>query len=115
MGAPAGSSLDTVDMSACGLQGLLHVADLCNACLAALQAVRGNVGEVLAEKDGRGAVKHLQQVLELEQVMDRDVEHLSGGARLTSSRGLKMGQNSTLIHTIEVDWARLRRRTAAQR
>lgn len=43
------------------------------------KAVRGNVGEVLAEKDGRGAVKHLQQVLELEQVMDRDVEHLSGG------------------------------------
>ena len=55
--------------------------------LVALQAVRGNVGEVLAEKDGRGAVKHLQQVLELEQVMDRDVEHLSGGARVTMSTG----------------------------
>ncbi len=76
----ADNSLATVELSAFRQQ------HLCDAWLAALQAVRGNVGEVLAEKDGRGAVKHLQQVLELEQVMDRDVEHLSGGARVTTSR-----------------------------
>ncbi|KAA6425447.1 MAG: ABC transporter E family member 2-like [Trebouxia sp. A1-2] len=43
------------------------------------KAVRGNVEEVLIQKDGRGQREHLQKVLELEQVLDRDVEHLSGG------------------------------------
>ena len=42
------------------------------------KAVRGNVEEVLIQKDGRGQREHLQKVLELEQVLDRDVEHLSG-------------------------------------
>lgn len=42
------------------------------------KAVRGNVEEVLKQKDGRGQREHLQKVLELEQVLDRDVEHLSG-------------------------------------
>ncbi|DBB05960.1 hypothetical protein WJX82_003448 [Trebouxia sp. C0006] len=43
------------------------------------RAVKGNVEEVLIQKDGRGQREHLQKVLELEQVLDRDVEHLSGG------------------------------------
>lgn len=42
------------------------------------KAVRGNVEDVLKQKDGRGQREHLQRVLELEQVLDRDVEHLSG-------------------------------------
>ena len=42
------------------------------------KAVKGNVEEVLIQKDGRGQREHLQKVLELEQVLDRDVEHLSG-------------------------------------
>ena len=42
------------------------------------RAVKGNVEDVLIQKDGRGQREHLQKVLELEQVLDRDVEHLSG-------------------------------------
>lgn len=42
------------------------------------RAVKGNVEDVLKQKDGRGQREHLQRVLELEQVLDRDVEHLSG-------------------------------------
>lgn len=40
---------------------------------------RGNVGEVLESKDDRGAITQLAADLELVQVMDRDVENLSGG------------------------------------
>ena len=39
---------------------------------------RGNVGEVLKQKDQRQQMKHLLDALELNQVCDRDVEHLSG-------------------------------------
>lgn len=38
------------------------------------------MGEVIESKDaGRGGTKYLLQTLDLEQVLDRDVEHLSGG------------------------------------
>jgi len=43
------------------------------------KAVRGNVEEVLQEKDERDAMAFLARELELEQVMDRNVENLSGG------------------------------------
>jgi ATP-binding cassette subfamily E protein 1 len=43
------------------------------------KAVRGNVAEVLAEKDQRGQRAALQRDLDLEQVLDRNVENLSGG------------------------------------
>lgn len=43
------------------------------------KAVRGNVGQVLKSKDDRGLLAELAKDLELEQVMDRDVENLSGG------------------------------------
>ncbi|KAK9806747.1 hypothetical protein WJX72_001148 [[Myrmecia] bisecta] len=43
------------------------------------KAVRGNVGDVLDQKDQRGEKANLLQLLDLEQVLDRDVEHLSGG------------------------------------
>ena len=44
-----------------------------------LQAVRGNVGEVISEKDQRGQKESLLKDLDLEQVLDRNVENLSGG------------------------------------
>lgn len=37
------------------------------------------MGEVLESKDDRGAIAQLAADLELVQVMDRDVENLSGG------------------------------------
>ena len=37
------------------------------------------MGEVLESKDDRGAIAELAEDLELVQVMDRDVENLSGG------------------------------------
>ena len=40
---------------------------------------RGNVGEILDQKDQRGVKAALLRDLDLEQVLDRDVEHLSGG------------------------------------
>jgi len=43
------------------------------------RAVRGNVGEVLRAKDGRGDLSRLLDELDLEQVTDRDVAVLSGG------------------------------------
>ncbi|KAK9844826.1 hypothetical protein WJX74_007364 [Apatococcus lobatus] len=43
------------------------------------KAVRGNVGEVLKQKDQRQQMEHLLDALELNQVCDRDVENLSGG------------------------------------
>mmetsp|Transcript_9373 Transcript_9373/g.28170 ORF Transcript_9373/g.28170 Transcript_9373/m.28170 type:complete len:624 (-) Transcript_9373:2241-4112(-) len=43
------------------------------------KAVRGNVGEVLEGKDERGVLETLQQELDLTQVLDRNVENLSGG------------------------------------
>ena len=43
------------------------------------KAVRGNVGAVLDEKDARGVKEQLLRDLDLAQVTDRDVEHLSGG------------------------------------
>lgn len=39
---------------------------------------RGNVGEVLDSKDQRGEKATLMKELDLEQVVDRDVEQLSG-------------------------------------
>lgn len=39
---------------------------------------RGNVEVVLDQKDERGAKQQLLEDLELIQVLDRDVEHLSG-------------------------------------
>jgi hypothetical protein len=41
--------------------------------------VRGNVGEVITEKDQRGQKEALLKDLDLEQVLDRNVENLSGG------------------------------------
>ena len=43
------------------------------------KAVRGNVGEMLVEKDARGVREQLLRELDLEQVTDRNVENLSGG------------------------------------
>ncbi|KAL4429831.1 hypothetical protein ABPG77_010948 [Micractinium sp. CCAP 211/92] len=43
------------------------------------KAVRGNVGEVINEKDQRGQRAQLLKDLDLEQVLDRNVENLSGG------------------------------------
>lgn len=43
------------------------------------KAVRGNVGEVLASKDQRDIKDELLKDLDLLQVTDRNVEHLSGG------------------------------------
>ncbi|KAK9906615.1 hypothetical protein WJX75_005054 [Coccomyxa subellipsoidea] len=43
------------------------------------KAVRGNVGDIIEEKDARGVKEMLLRDLDLEQVLDRDVEHLSGG------------------------------------
>jgi ATP-binding cassette subfamily E protein 1 len=43
------------------------------------KAVRGNVGEVLDSKDERGQNAQLLKDLDLEQVLDRNVENLSGG------------------------------------
>ena len=37
------------------------------------------MGEILDQKDQRGVKASLLKDLELEQVLDRDVEHLSGG------------------------------------
>ena len=39
---------------------------------------RGNVETVLDQKDERGVKEMLLQELDLRQVLDRDVEHLSG-------------------------------------
>ena len=39
----------------------------------------GNVGEVLDSKDERGQNAQLLKDLDLEQVLDRNVENLSGG------------------------------------
>ena len=44
---------------------------------------RGNVEVVIDGKDGRGAKKQLLKDLDLEQVLDRDVENLSGGRQST--------------------------------
>ena len=41
--------------------------------------MRGNVGEVITEKDQRGQKESLLRDLDLEQVLDRNVENLSGG------------------------------------
>jgi len=43
------------------------------------KAVRGNVGDVLRSKDQRGICDKLLAELDLEQVLDRNVENLSGG------------------------------------
>lgn len=43
------------------------------------KAVKGNVGEVLEQKDERDVKEELVLNLELTRVIDRDVEHLSGG------------------------------------
>ena len=43
------------------------------------KAVRGNVGEVLDQKDERDKKAELCADLELNQVIDRAVENLSGG------------------------------------
>ena len=43
------------------------------------KAVRGNVGEVLDQKDERNMKAELCADLELNQVIDRDVVNLSGG------------------------------------
>ena len=43
------------------------------------KAVRGNVGEVLDQKDERNKKAELCADLELNQVIDRAVENLSGG------------------------------------
>lgn len=40
---------------------------------------RGNVDEVITQKDARGVRESLLERLDLQQVLDRNVEHLSGG------------------------------------
>lgn len=48
------------------------------------QLCRGNVKVLLEDKDQRGQVPQLQRDLDLEQVLDRDVENLSGEILPTS-------------------------------
>eukprot|EP00164_Ancoracysta_twista_P000501 GFYU01000669.1.p1 GENE.GFYU01000669.1~~GFYU01000669.1.p1 ORF type:complete len:601 (-),score=222.63 GFYU01000669.1:688-2490(-) len=43
------------------------------------KAVKGNTGEVLTNKDERGQMKDLVDILELTNLLDRNVEDLSGG------------------------------------
>ncbi|EIE24324.1 Abce1 protein [Coccomyxa subellipsoidea C-169] len=43
------------------------------------KAVRGSVESIIDEKDARGVKEMLLRDLDLEQVLDREVEHLSGG------------------------------------
>lgn len=57
-----------------GHVNLVHTASCCGLA-------RGNVEEVLNSKDQRDAKEYLLEELELRQVLDRDVEHLSGGGR----------------------------------
>lgn len=47
----------------------------------------GNVGEVLDSKDERGQNAQLLKDLDLEQVLDRNVENLSGGLAARSADG----------------------------
>ena len=63
-----------------GINGMLQ--DVCNGCkerVSSCSACRGNVGEIMDQKDQRGVKAALLRDLDLEQVLDRDVEHLSGG------------------------------------
>jgi translation initiation factor RLI1 len=46
----------------------------------------GNVGEVLDSKDERGQNAQLLKDLDLEQVLDRNVENLSGGLAVQAAR-----------------------------
>ena len=62
------------------------------------KAVRGNVEDVLIQKDGRGQREHLQKVLELEQVLDRDVEHLSGMCCLACPQAFIFGNKLFKLH-----------------
>ena len=75
------------------------------------RAVKGNVEDVLTQKDGRGQREHLQKVLELEQVLDRDVEHLSGvlpvsclASSKTSNSSLACTSQST-VHCMQAQSA----------
>ncbi|CAI7810682.1 unnamed protein product [Closterium sp. NIES-54] len=56
------------------------------------KAVKGLVGVVLTEKDERDAKDELSEVLELKQVFDREVEHLSGGELQRFAIGVVAGQ-----------------------
>lgn len=62
------------------------------------RAVKGNVEDVLIQKDGRGQREHLQKVLELEQVLDRDVEHLSGLSCCNAAWGGLMQHACCTLH-----------------
>lgn len=54
--------------------------NLCHSLeISCLCSCRGNVGDILDQKDQRGVKAALLRDLDLEQVLDRDVEHLSGG------------------------------------
>ncbi|GJP37124.1 hypothetical protein CLOM_g21562 [Closterium sp. NIES-68] len=56
------------------------------------KAVKGQVGVVLTEKDEREAKDELAEILELKQVWDREVEHLSGGELQRFAIGVVAGQ-----------------------
>ncbi|CAI5950968.1 unnamed protein product, partial [Closterium sp. NIES-65] len=56
------------------------------------KAVKGLVGVVLTEKDERDAKEELSDVLELKQVWEREVEHLSGGELQRFAIGVVAGQ-----------------------
>ncbi|CAI5459857.1 unnamed protein product [Closterium sp. Yama58-4] len=56
------------------------------------KAVKGLVGVVLTEKDERQAKEELSEVLELKQVWEREVEHLSGGELQRFAIGVVAGQ-----------------------
>ncbi|CAI5514151.1 unnamed protein product, partial [Closterium sp. Naga37s-1] len=56
------------------------------------KAVKGLVGVVLTEKDERDAKDELSEVLELKQVWEREVEHLSGGELQRFAIGVVAGQ-----------------------
>ena len=58
------------------------------------RAVRGNVGEVMDTKDERGAKDFLLKELDLLQVLDRNVENLSGGELQRFAIGVVAAQSA---------------------
>ncbi|KAK9803775.1 hypothetical protein WJX73_005479 [Symbiochloris irregularis] len=60
------------------------------------KAVRGNVEVVLGQKDQRGVLPRLLKDLDLEQVLNRDVEHLSGGELQRFAIAVVAAQNADI-------------------
>ena len=72
---------------------LLCVGPLSRGCV----LHSGNVGEVLDSKDERGQNAQLLKDLDLEQVLDRNVENLSGGV-LQKTMAVVAVQSSVVLY-----------------